>query len=871
MINLINGLIGAAMGVLSAFRDHDDPDEGIFKKCFGTFLETYTEFMGDALQTFIRDVKYRRDKNVALKEAIKILRKKNIDEATYRGILDDIKNATTESSPRIETLIGKIKERVSKLFVKEEKRDARILCDIYDEILFYFDYSEYLCEVSPQRYAQLDEETRKAFDTLLQQTIEAYVRSVFNRSLEDNEKLQATVIVTSLKNFLTDERFIGQFSKGIKKELGERLTNEIGDHIIEKLLTYCSVSNGGKLELKEIALSRYAPKYILSECPICGYYGERIYTNEKNATTYCAACGRRYSVEQYSEPELFAKMDQMFESNNSALEALRELLKMYQQEGQTSAQEILNKIIDLGDTVIESNAERSAEELAQFEELRSELKKGLEGCVAQQHLESLLHAQEDNFADLKESLMKQAASADRFNPAMLGMMKETIDQLVKVSQKADKQSADVQSILDSLKGINDQNRSYYERLSQKTEDIGAQVNQILEYERKVFPEMNEQMSTLLEYAQKAVTKESVEEMTSALGGDVKKAIADAGRTLSAITESSMAQIMSQIDSINAKGLSSEGLSRMIKDGGTHLSGQINGMQRILREHTENSKENFRIIISMLEDQRVSLMASVGLQMGQEEFKKIYQGKIPSMYLYDEGLGGAFACPYCGATEPRTLNEDQYCRCNVCGNKFLGVNPSISGLKIPKGEDIWTFLHKNFGKPRDDVLYATDERVKKWRAAHTATMTVRSSKKAVDFFDSFKIEFPSAWPQDGLLILPELAIRGNAAIKCTTINQLTVFDTETASKIKTLIFSDDSSVAFIGMVRSGNSNKSIKSDPFADFPNISTVVICGKNKKIELGDSALENFRKNLGWGNKLYGVNAEDRKNFWEYKNGEKT
>ncbi len=853
MINFINLLIGVAMAAGSFFLGNDKSDK-TFTACLktigGKFFDTYTEFLGDALQNFVRNIKERWSKTIALKKSVAVLSqdKNEIDADTYQKILDELQK---KAAPAPESTIGKFIEKIKGLasvFVKKEKRDARILCSIYDEILFSFDYPSYLQENSTT-YSNLGNEAKVAFNTLVQETIDVYVKTLFERNLADSEKLQSTIIVKSLKEFLQDEKLVNNSS-----EL-------IADKVIEKLLSYCSF-NGGTIDLKEIALSRYAPKYILSECPECGYFGERIYTDERNGMTYCAACGKRYSVVRYCEPDLWAQVDLKLDNTENMISLLKELTESNQGENRAATEAILKEFEKLNNKLAEMDAARSEEErrrieeeVKQLEELRSELKNGMHQLVSQQYFERLLHGQEESLAELKEG---KTAVLNALN-TLVGQLsehaisaedtKKEIENVKQGIEQSNEQNRKAQSdLLDSLREINTKNKFYFEDLSRKTDSIGSQVNQIFEYLKKAFPSMKEHISLLLEYAEKSVTRESVEELTSALGGDVKQAIATAAEStrneinsVAAITQSGMAQIMSQIDSLKSKGLANDGLVRALRDGNAQLGGQINGMQQLLREHTESSKENFRIIITMLEEQRVSLMASVGLKMGQEEFRKLYHGKIPSMYLYDEGLGGAFPCPYCGVAESRTLNEDQYCRCAVCGNKFLGVNPSIKRLNIPAGEDIWTFLHKNYGKPLDDELYATDERITKWREEHTVTLRLANKGRA-DSVDAFAVDdIPEKSLKDGLMIFPSSANgKGNNPIRYNTINYLYKVDKEKAQELKTLIF--PSQLAFVGI---GDKN------PLVEFLDLNCIVFRGSH--VKLGQDLFTWLRQGFNEGVKIYG------------------
>jgi hypothetical protein len=58
----------------------------------------------------------------------------------------------------------------------------------------------------------------------------------------------------------------------------------------------------------------------------------------------------------------------------------------------------------------------------------------------------------------------------------------------------------------------------------------------------------------------------------------------------------------------------------------------------------------------------------------KDFKSVYYGKIPSKYMADGGYGIPFECPFCGISEMRIINEDQYCRCSVCKEEYIPIKP-----------------------------------------------------------------------------------------------------------------------------------------------------------------------------------------------------
>lgn len=289
------------------------------------FHDIWTEFAGDGIQSIIEIVinKIKRGIfNAKLKKYVnnQFAEIQSIDVNVCQRIVQDVKEFDTNPLPQKK--IDKLKQKLKGIFDKLKKHkgvglDAQTIVKLSNTILSELDYKEFLEKCSPDNFGKLITNQKECLVALIEEVVDTY-RSEIYLSTDEKTQIVAGVVVNSLKAFgaaLTDQ---------IKQYCGTRF-----DQIEQLFLGFLSnaTQGGEQVTLEKITLSRYTPKYILNACPECGYNGYRLYTDEKTSTTYCAACGKSYSILKYCEPELWkeidSKVDGLLKGQNKIITDLR--------------------------------------------------------------------------------------------------------------------------------------------------------------------------------------------------------------------------------------------------------------------------------------------------------------------------------------------------------------------------------------------------------------------------------------------------------------------------------------------------------------------------------------------------------------------
>lgn len=408
----------------------------------------------------------------------------------------------------------------------------------------------------------------------------------------------------------------------------------------------CGQYGEGATLQRIVYASRYERQYAVRECPVCGYDGARIYTDPKTNLTTCAACGSRVRLLEYSEPELYSRLSELISTAVDGLSAENHDVK--------------------------------------------EMLKGLaEDSLTREDMKSL-------FEDYRQTFLQQMKERKTDDEKA----RASIEELLK------------KEILPHVSGLQakiDEDRAYQETLSCQMKSFCEQMSDMYKYAREQFGELGE----LRPLVENLCTKEYFEERTNVLSEDVRKAIRCGFQNTQALTESGMAQILARLDELR-KGFSTssadtEKLEQVIRDENAQLGVKITELQRLIencntmiRNGDEKALEAFRFISQQLNEIK-NLQLGVNCVAG---FKS-YGGKVPDKYLIDEGYTEEFPCLYCGATAVHQTNEDQVCKCEVCGNKYKKI--AIGSLPV---------LEKNMLVDPDDEDIATEEKIDAWRQKHT---------------------------------------------------------------------------------------------------------------------------------------------------------
>lgn len=408
----------------------------------------------------------------------------------------------------------------------------------------------------------------------------------------------------------------------------------------------CGQYGEGATLQRIVYASRYERQYAVRECPVCGYDGARIYTDPKTNLTTCAACGSRVRLLEYSEPELYSRLSDLISTAIDGLSAENHDVK--------------------------------------------EMLKGLaEDSLTREDMKCL-------FEDYRQTFLQQMKERKTDDEKA----RASIEELLK------------KEILPHVSGLQakiDEDRAYQETLSCQMKSFCEQMSDMYMYAREQFGELGE----LRPLVENLCTKEYFEERTNVLSEDVRKAIRCGFQNTQALTESGMAQILARLDELR-KGFSTssadtEKLEQVIRDENAQLGVKITELQRLIencntmiRNGDEKALEAFRFISQQLNEIK-NLQLGVNCVAG---FKS-YGGKVPDKYLIDEGYTEEFPCLYCGATAVHQTNEDQVCKCEVCGNKYKKI--AIGSLPV---------LEKNMLVDPDDEDIATEEKIDAWRQKHT---------------------------------------------------------------------------------------------------------------------------------------------------------
>lgn len=655
------------------------------------FTGIWTEFAGDGIQkivaTMLGFIKKSQDNKkliVKIKDKVTEIKFTKEDIKQYKAICEEVK-ANEKSTENINksNFWGKLKDKISKFadkfcnMLRGDRADVQFISKMSESVLYELDYESFLNELAPKSFAKLNKEEKEKFVKFITLVVDIYRKEVLAKSPEE-VKVMASLIVYSLK------LYISSVEDKILNALGafeERLEERLEAKFLQILQA------GGEINFQSIRLAKYSPRYILNSCPECGYRGPRIYINEKTNMTYCAACGSSYSIVKYCEPELWQEINDKIENLRGDSKEIQELL--------------------------ESNNE----------ELKKLVLSGFEQVATKEYLTACMNDNIEFMSSMKIDIEKGFSN---FTEQIGGLWKENKN--VKNG---------ITNIENGIKEINEQNIKYNEFMSMKLDSLGIQINKVYNFAQQEFAGLGIKSDLILQYVQKLFSKEYLEDMSNALGTNFDKAVNFSTEKIVAVNTTGVAQILAAIEDLKNRGNQfkesgkSEDISaaceRLICDRTTLLSGQVNGLQELIKNNDAKYSSAFRAIINSQDEIKAILLSTVSISTNTHAFEQRYSGKIPDRYLYNEGFGGAFPCPYCGALEERAINDEQYCKCSVCGQKFLAVDLSLPVSAIDpffeaKGESeqkVLNIITQKYGRNESDPLLATPERIDAWIKSHSA--------------------------------------------------------------------------------------------------------------------------------------------------------
>lgn len=672
--------------------------------------DIWTEFAGDGIQKivavilgFIKKSLDNQKLTVKIKDKVTEVSEEDIkvtaeDIEKYKEICKEVKENEYPKKKECKTdgkateninksnFWGKLKDKISKFadkfcnMLRGDRVDVQFISKMSESVLYELDYESFLNELAPKSFAELSKEEKEKFVKFITLVVDIYRKEVLAKSPKE-VKVMASLIVYSLKLYISSvEDKILNGLEDFEKRFEERIES--------KFLQILQA--GGEINFQSIRLAKYSPRYILNSCPECGYRGPRIYINEKTNMTYCAACGSSYSIVKYCEPELWQEINVKIEELRGASKEIR-------------------------------GASKEIEELlaSNNEELEKLVLSGFEQVATKEYLSACMNDNIEFMSSMKIDIEKGFSN---FTEQIKGLYKR---------------NENIEILINGIKEINEQNIKYNEFMSMKLDSLGIQINKVYNFAQQEFAGLGIKSDLILQYVQKLFSKEYLEDMSNALGTNFDKAVNFSTEKIVAVNTTGVAQILAAIEDLKKRGNQfkesgkSEDISaaceRLICDRTTLLSGQVNGLQELIKNNDAKYSSAFRAIINSQDEIKAILLSTVSISTNTHAFEQRYSGKIPDRYLYNEGFGGAFPCPYCGALEERAINDEQYCKCSVCGQKFLAVDLSLPVSAIDpffeaKGESeqkVLNIITQKYGRNKSDPLLATPERIDAWIKSHSA--------------------------------------------------------------------------------------------------------------------------------------------------------
>lgn len=786
-------------------------------------IDLWTEFVGDSSQSVIsKVVNLFREKFKATKLQKRLQSVADQYLTPYEGTCFDGKIAVSTYREILQAMKKKIDEECNdrKSFLhKNKKLDSTLLTEW---------------------------NTINVFDEHALQQLEAYQRlsdeqkAKFLELLEECKKINEEAII--LEANPVDQILYTSYMSGIE-EIKELIQNY-----------FVRINCDGEIScatVEQAVLSQSPFKYVLNACPGCGYDGPMIYVDDKANTMHCAACGCTYQALEYAEPELWEKCKGRFDE----IEPLIKELWKNQNENEKKrekAEEKLTKL--LGDSsktiigLINSESAKSKEQLAQ---ILNQLKEGFESVVTQQELESALNGQREQ---LKSDIEQAEKKSEQCFKTYMGQISEQL-----------KKNSD--AILDAIETVNQSNKRYNVYLAQKLDSLNRQIGELFDYAKKQFGDLQDKDDLILRYIKSLCTKEEYQDRLNAMGADLKSAIMVGMGDIRgevALTRTSMAQIISSIDdlrkqvAINGDGSFDEGeLEKIINAECSQINGQISGIKTLIENSTAENRANFKAIIESQEEIKAILLSKIGLTVTkQHDFERLYNGKLPDELLVNDGLGGEFKCPYCGAVMERKINDSQYCRCQICGQKYIPLaafceldkmNPAYTPTSSIQKKAILQMLEKKYS--RDVVIdkyILTQDKIDKWKQSHTVGIALQSEDgtKKEGYYNLINI--PDIVSKDGIIVLPSIDMEGNKITSIKYLNFTLKRNYQKESNIKTIL---------IG----GNITEIIKTNS-VELDKLKYIIIDRENDSIDrendsikFGPAAFKEFRSGLGFSTHILG------------------
>ena len=444
----------------------------------------------------------------------------------------------------------------------------------------------------------------------------------------------------------------------------EKLADEIAERVVvlEKLLNM----NPGGFTLREVEAGKsFVANYMVNNrCPECGYLGDGVFRDGVDGKRLlCAACGVDISFEQYAEPELYAKIGRMFDEKCEGLEEAVE---------------------------------------GQFNELKTLFVESVVAEIRAQNAQI-----KDIFATHNEKLDAISSQLD-YDSREKEMWEKRWDEFINEWQNGQAKEEDaLDTIRKSLEESRDESRQKLSELWEQIVEINATTKNILAVVCENEEFSKETLTKIDELIKAAVTKECLDERLRWQTKDIKALLESyeqrSGRRMGELSAVGVARIIDVV-------------KKTIKDSQGNINeSKINDQTKILKQQSEKvldavnkyGKENHALLVNIVEGiDKIQSDIYLLLVNGSVAAPST---RIPDEYLLNHGRRSqSFNCVFCGVEASRDMNSKQECKCDICGNEYIPVDPfndrAISAIKKTNGGEL----------PRG---VPTKENVEKWRNDH----------------------------------------------------------------------------------------------------------------------------------------------------------
>ena len=651
-----------------------------------TLLDCNSEFIGDGAQGLSGTIADAVKKRYARKKERKYLQELFDNTDVLDNIFSDIKESESGNS------VGRFGQWFRNRFGNHKSNHRDYMIQLAQKGMTEKDLCDYMNDASAT-YRNLDDNQKEVIGIAVHSAMRALINTRWNKigSYEDK------TMVAFLQYFIDDA------TNGLREDIDE----------IKQMIVALTQTNGD-ISLQEIVMSTDPRKYAIRKCPNCGYNGNRLYT-DTSRTVHCAACGSSVEVVEIDHEEVCKKVDGMVKAQLSVV--MREVGATTDKNMQSVAQKL-----DVLESAVEKlNANFNSGEIPNS--VVEQISIGVKRMIDSQYLDSCLNKYSNNTLEMPDEKICEifADYVERVN-----------EQIAELNDKSDKE------IVDALNEYNDVIRDNNRIVNEKLDSLDRQINGIHIATMSKLDGLQELSGEILMLIRLACSREYMEQCMQNIGSTINNSVVSVVDKLNggfqALAESSLKKVFDKLNEIivhlNEIGNRNydcdykdciagsyvfDEQSKYIEAQNAKLQVKIDQSYEILQHHSRESAQKLQEII---DTQDIILKNILSLNISGVKITSGY-GKVPTEYLLNEGFDSfSFKCPFCGVTEARQMNSEQYCYCSVCKNKYIPLKTEKQGYlgdayNLKKAVATWKNLHTplfiklNHGQYRVSVAKLAD--------------------------------------------------------------------------------------------------------------------------------------------------------------------